>query len=137
MYDKERIIPIMDFMEKNFKEIEGLKVMDLKDLDDIKFNAASMILFNLINKAIDLSEEITRARNMGFPGEYKDFFSMLGHAKIIDEKTELKMQDFVRLRNRIAHRYDTISKRDIFDVLKNVSTIKDFLKVIEKEVFRK
>lgn len=51
-------------MEKYFEDMEKLGIRKIEDLDDIKnFYSVSMLLFAILNKAIDLGEEIVLSNN--------------------------------------------------------------------------
>ena len=121
-------------METYIKELEEMKIRKLEDLETIKFRAASMDVFEIINKTIDLADEIVSMRKMGFPSEYKELFTMLRHAKIIDEKMEEKLKDLVILRNKISHRYNVLTKQDIFSALKKIKIVEKFIEIVKKFV---
>ncbi len=64
MYDLEKITIIIADMEKYFEDMEKLGIRKIEDLDDIKnFYSVSMLLFAILNKAIDLGEEIVLSNN--------------------------------------------------------------------------
>ena len=132
MLDKVRISVIIEDINKYFKEIQEMKIRDIKDLNTIKFRAVSMDIFSIINKTIDLAEEVASKTSFGFPSEYRELFTILKQAKIIDEKIEEKMKDLIILRNKIAHRYGVITKEDILKALKKINIIKDFIKKIKE-----
>jgi len=134
MSDKIRVSIIIENMETYIKELEEMKIRKLEDLETIKFRAASMDVFEIINKTIDLADEIVSMRKMGFPSEYKELFTMLRHAKIIDEKMEEKLKDLVILRNKISHRYNVLTKQDIFSALKKIKIVEKFIEIVKKFV---
>ena len=65
-----------------------------------------------------MGDEIIDSKKFGFPSEIKDIFILLGENKVINKKTEEKLKDLIRLRNKIAHRYGSINKGDILNPLK-------------------
>jgi uncharacterized protein YutE (UPF0331/DUF86 family) len=134
MYDLGRINLIIEDIEKYIKKLNNLKLKNEADIDDLKFYASSMMIFDLLNRTIDLAEEVTRSKGLGTPIEYKDFFEMLGNVNIISKKSSKIMADMTRLRNKFAHRYGEIKKLDILNFLRNIPEIKSFVKEIEKEV---
>lgn len=134
MYDKERINVIIEDMRGYLEELRNMDIKRIEDIDNIKFRAASMVIFSVINKTIDLADEIVRAGNMGFPSEYKELFTSVRRAKIIDEKMENKLKDLVILRNKISHRYNILKKEDIFKALKEINVVKDFIEKLKEVV---
>ena len=88
---------------------------------------------------IDLGDEIVDSKKFGFPSEIKDIFILLSENKVINKKTEEKLKDLVRLRNKIAHRYGSINKEDIFKAIEDikifemfVSEIVEYMKKVKK-----
>jgi len=80
MYDVERIGKIISDIERYFRdlELEGLNIKKVEDLEDRKdFYAISMVLFSILNRAIDLGDEIVMANNLGMPSTYKEIFRLL------------------------------------------------------------
>jgi len=44
-----------------------------------------MVLFTILNRAIDLGEEIVLSKNLGMPSTYKDIFRLLLKNKTIEK----------------------------------------------------
>jgi len=132
MYDKERIVVIIEEIESYFEELKSMDIKKLQDMDTIKFRAVSMDIFSIINKTIDLADEVSRAKNLGFPSEYKEIFTGLRMAKVIDEIMESKLKDLIILRNKISHRYSILKKEDIFKALKEVEIVKEFIEAVKR-----
>jgi uncharacterized protein YutE (UPF0331/DUF86 family) len=131
MYDLERISLIIDDVNMYIGKIEGMKLLSMKNIDDLHFDACSMNCFSLLNKLIDLSEEIVRGREMGTPFKYRDLFDILASANVIDEKMAKEIGDLIILRNRFSHRYDAIKEKELLNFIKNIGKIKNFVKCIE------
>ena len=69
MFDLERLTKIISDIYRYPDDLERMKIKDPRDLDGTKnFYAVSMILFALINRVIDLGDEIVTSRNLGVPG---------------------------------------------------------------------
>ncbi len=78
MFDLERLTKIISDIYRYLDDLERMEIKDPRDLDDIKnFYAVSMILFTLINRVIDLGDEIVTSRNLGVPGTYREIFNLL------------------------------------------------------------
>ena len=78
MFDLERLTKIISDIHRYLDDLERIEIKDPRDLDDIKnFYAVSMILFTLINRVIDLGDEIVTSRNLGVPGTYREIFNLL------------------------------------------------------------
>ncbi|MEK6914591.1 MAG: HepT-like ribonuclease domain-containing protein [Nanoarchaeota archaeon] len=127
MYDKERISIIIEDIKKYSQKLRERNIKKLSDLDDLNFYACSMIIFSILNKTIDLGDEIIDSKKFGFPSEIKDIFILLGENKVINKKTEEKLKDLIRLRNKIAHRYGSINKEDIFKAIEDIKIVEMFV----------
>jgi uncharacterized protein YutE (UPF0331/DUF86 family) len=91
-----------------------------------------MILFSILNRAIDLGDEIVKAKKLGYPLEIKEIFSLLADKEIIDKKLEEKMKDFVILRNKFSHRYGAINREDVFRLIHEMVFVNEFVgKIIQ------
>lgn len=135
MYDLNRIDSIASDILVYLKKIEALKIKSEKDLDDDRnFYSSSMLIFNSINRAIDLAEQIVKDLSLGTAIEYRDLFNLLELKKIISQKSSNKILDLIIMRNKISHRYGNITKKDIFNAIKEINNLREFIKEIEKEV---
>jgi len=135
MYDLERIELIISDIEKYLEKIKSMNIKFEKDLkDDLKFYASSMLIFSTLNRLLDLCEEIVKTKKLGTPLEYKDYFEMLERAKIISEKRRKNMEWLIIIRNRLSHRYGKVNEKDIFDWIKDLKEVEDFVKDIQEEV---
>ena len=93
-------------------------------------------MFSIINRAIDLGEEIVSYKKLGFPGRYREIFYLLEKNRIINEKSYNELSDLVYFRNLAAHEYHTFTENDVFNALKKISTVNNFI-VIVKNVCNK
>ena len=76
------------------------KIQDVCDLSDSRnFYAASMILFALLNRVLDLGSEVIIARGSGIPTTYREIFSLLEQEGIITHTLAQSMKHFVTCRN--------------------------------------
>jgi len=74
-YDLDRMGIIMADIERYLRDFRELKIERVGDLQDKKtFYAASMILFSLLNRVIDLGNEVVMAKSLGIPATYREIF---------------------------------------------------------------
>jgi len=130
MYDKERMSIIIEDIEKYLQKLKEMDIKKASQLNDVNYYACSMIIFSILNRVIDLGDEIINYKKLGFPSETKEIFEILENNKIINRKTEEKMKDLIRLRNKIAHRYGSIKKEDIFKAIEEIKTVREFINEI-------
>lgn len=132
MYDIQRIGKIIGDLNRFQDDLAGLNIRTVRDLNDKKnFYSASMLLFSILNRCIDLGEEIVTAKNVGTPATYRDIFVLLGRKKIIPPAMEQKLSSLMRLRNALAHEYEDFSEKDVFEGLRLVGVVSDFIIVVK------
>lgn len=134
MYDLERLNLIIDDINMYIGKIERMDILSMKKIDDLIFDACSMNCFSLLNKVLDLSEQIVKGRDLGTPFKYRDYFDMLSSVNIINRKLGEKIGDMIILRNKFSHRYDKITEKELLNFVKDVKNIKVFVGKIEEEV---
>jgi len=138
MHDLEKISIIIEDIDMYLKKLENINILSVGDLkEDIKFYASSMVVFSILNRTIDLGDEIVKNEKLGYPTEIKEIFVLLSNKKIISKETEIKLRDLVISRNKLAHRYGAIKTKDVFDLIKNMKYVKKFIEEILKYVNRK
>lgn len=137
MYDRERIGKIFSDIERYFADLESLNVKTMKDLGNKKnFYSVSMILFSIINRTLDLGEEVLAANNLGTPSTYKDIFYLLSKGRIINNHMRKDLSNLASYRNLFSHEYYNFTEKDVFSALKNIHTVKDFVKRIKSRIKR-
>jgi len=128
MYDRERIVKIVSDLEKYFRDLEELNIEVIADIEAKRnFYALSMVLFSILNRTIDLGNEIVMANNFGMPSTYKDIFRLLAKNGIIERELEKKMSNLVFYRNLLSHEYYALTEVDVFDIFERINVVKQFL----------
>ncbi|KUK98553.1 MAG: hypothetical protein XE10_2023 [Methanoculleus marisnigri] len=134
-YDIERIGSICSDIRRYLVDLEQLNIGYAGDLSDKRnFYAVSMILFSLLNRVLDLGNEVTIAHNLGIPKSYRDIFILLWKNGFIDEKCAKEMGRLVTYRNLLSHEYQGITPEKVFELTKKVNTIKKFARFMQEKV---
>ncbi|PHP45142.1 hypothetical protein B6V01_005485 [Methanosarcinales archaeon ex4572_44] len=137
MYDVERIGKIINDIGRYFRDLEELNVTRVEDLEDRKnFYAISMVLFSILNRSIDLGDEIVMANNLGMPSTYKEIFKLLTKNKFISKDMGEELSNLVFYRNLLSHEYHDLTEEDVFETFKKISIIKKFVERI-KDILKK
>jgi len=127
MYDKERLGKIFSDIERYMADLRGMNVKSAKDLEDKRnFYSVSMLLFSMINRAIDLGEEMVSANNLGTPSTYKDVFHMLMKGGIISKRLKEDLSELAFYRNLFSHDYYNFTEKEVFDALSKIGAVNDF-----------
>lgn len=130
MLNKERLNFIVEDINIYFEKLRKIAPAKENLNNDEKFLSTSMAIFQILNRMIDLADEIVKIEKIGYPLQIKDLFTFLEEKKIIDKKLERKLKDLVISRNKFSHRYGKINKEEILLILKELDSVNDFIKVI-------
>ncbi|MDI6737776.1 MAG: DUF86 domain-containing protein [Nanoarchaeota archaeon] len=136
MYDIERITKIIADIERYFKDMEKLNVKSA-DMSSEQFYSLSMLLFALLNRAIDLGNELIKANDLGLPISYKEIFIILGKNKLISRELEVGLVSLSGLRNVLSHQYYDVTKERIFGAYKKIDAVMEFSKAVKKLMLKK
>lgn len=142
MYDLERLGKIISDIEKYLKDLKELDINKVEDLSNKKnLYSVSMVLFSIINRAIDMADEIVMSNNLGMPSTYKEIFNLLAKNGYIDNTLRDKMSNLVFYRNLVSHEYYDMTEKDIFNVMERIATVREFVdavkNIIKKEMAKK
>jgi len=135
MYDLQKIQKIISDINRYFKELREIGVSSIKDLKISKnFLSASMLIFSIVNRTIDLGNEILTSNNLGTPLTYRDIFNLLYKNKFITKKMLDEISYLIHIRNLIAHEYYRFKESDIFKALKKLPIVLKFIESIKRKI---
>ncbi len=131
--NKERIVIMIRDIERFFTDLDKFQIKSESDLYPFdKFYGVSMVLFSIVNRAIDLGEEIVTYKKLGFPNKYREIFELLHKNKIISERLSLDFSDLIHFRNLAAHEYQTLKEKEVYIAFQRMKAVNDFIAVIKK-----
>jgi len=134
-YDIERMGLIFSDIRRYFEDLESLSILHVQDLDDKRnFYAASMILFSLINRILDLGSEMVIANNLGVPSTYREIFILLQKDGTVNADLAREMGRLVTYRNLLSHEYQGITSEQVFELLGKVELIKKFVLLLQNKI---
>lgn len=138
MYNLERITIIISDIEKYIEKLKKYSITELSALSDDKiFHASSMIVFTILNRTIDLGNEILVSENVGAPQSNIDTMFLLAKAGIMNEKEAGELNKLIEKRNDFAHFYGSINEKKLFDLIKNIDVAKKFIEKLKKRILKK
>lgn len=134
----EKIAKAIADIENWFKELEKLCIKNVEDLNDPRnFHTTSMLVFSIINRTIDIGEEVVAKERLGFPSSYREVFEILEKNSIINEKLKENLSRLVFYRNLFAHEYFSFSKKEVSDALQEVKEVETFVLRVKKFLKKK
>ena|SRR3989344_1860612 len=135
MYDKERITKIIADIEKFQRELGEMKIVSKEDLQKVeKKHAVAMVSFAILNRVIDLGQEILIAEKRGMPSRYADISLELAKAGVMNKNEAEEINKLIELRNIIAHTYFELGEKEIWRLVQGKSTITKYIEQIKKRV---
>jgi uncharacterized protein YutE (UPF0331/DUF86 family) len=135
-YDREQVSKIISDIERYTKDLQDLGIAGREELEDRRtLYALSMLLFTIINRALDLADEVILTNRLGMPQSYREIFDILRRRGFIDRKLADEMARIVFYRNMIAHQYDDLTDDDLYSLFERLDTILKFVERM-KEIIR-
>ena|SRR3989338_2271250 len=132
MYDVEKLSKMISDIEKYFAELNKFGLNESNIQNSEKFYASSMAIFGILNRMIDVAEEIILKNQLGIPQRYEEYFEVLAKNASIDRKLAEELKKLTKDRNIFAHAYYDLAKKDILNILKRVSNVKNFVEKVKK-----
>lgn len=139
--DKDEIITNMNSIQLNINFIENENITISKQLEgeeNLKeYMAISLGLFNIINKMIELGEELIDSLDKNIcPKTYKEIPQILYNEKIISQEQLKIYKELISYRNEIAHEYDEITPPEIFWCIQRLDFVKQFMKIVKEKLLK-
>jgi uncharacterized protein YutE (UPF0331/DUF86 family) len=135
-YDREQVSKIVSDIERYTTDLRELGITSREDLEDRRtLYALSMLLFTIINRALDLADEVIITNRLGMPQSYKEIFDILRRRRFIDRELAEEMAALVFYRNMIAHQYDDLTDDDLWSLFQRLDTTLLFVERM-KEIIR-
>jgi uncharacterized protein YutE (UPF0331/DUF86 family) len=135
-YDREQVSKIISDIERYTKDLQELDILARDDLEDRRtLYALSMLLFTIINRALDLADEVIITNRLGMPQSYREIFDILRRRRFIDRDLAGEMAAIVFYRNMIAHQYDDLTDDDLYSLFQRLDVILKFVERM-KEIIR-
>jgi uncharacterized protein YutE (UPF0331/DUF86 family) len=135
-YDREQVTKIIADIERYTKDLGELGISGRDDLEDRRnLYALSMLLFSIINRSLDLADEVILTNQLGMPQSYREIFDILRRRRFIERDLAEEMAALVFYRNMIAHQYDDLTDDDLYSLFQRLGTISRFVERM-KEIIR-
>lgn len=137
MYNIVRITDNIKQINKCFEEIAEIGLTSDNSENIEKVYSSSLLIFNILNKMIDLAGEIITKREFGMPSSYQQYFSILSQKGIIKKELAKELEQLTKDRNIIAHNYEELTPSRVINMKKRIYYVRDFIEAIKKEVSKK
>jgi len=120
-FESKIIVRKIKFIEKDLKSLAGVRKLSLKNyLAHREYQAATeRYLERIIMRMIDINYHILTEIESEIPDDYYQSFIELGKHKHLPQKLAESLADSAGLRNRLAHEYDELDQKKIYEAAKN------------------
>jgi len=135
--DKNIIIRKITLINKDLKSLKKLSQLSLKTyLSKSEYEAMTeRYLERIIGRMIDINYHILLEAEKENPIDYYSSFIELGKKKYLPLKLSITMADSAELRNRLAHEYDEIDEKKVFEAMNScLRDVPKYLKNIVKSL---
>lgn len=137
MYNLERISKIIADVEMYFKDLREMKITGISSIKKERFYSLSMVLFAIINRVIDLGDEIVKANKFGAPASYKEIFQLLEKRGVISNDLQKKMGYLASKRNVLAHEYFNVTTESVYEIFLGINSVNTFVDAVKKFIKKK
>jgi len=129
--DKELISRKITLINNDLKSLRALNKLSLKTyLSKAEYEAmAERYLERVIGRMIDINYHILSEKENEIPTDFYNSFIGLGRKKYLPLKLSEVMANSAGLRNRLAHEYDEIDAKKVFEAI--ASCLKDVPKYLK------
>ena len=135
MYDVNRIGRIISDIKKYQNELNSYGIKKVSDLKEgIKYHASAMLIFAILNRVLDLGNEILANESVGAPNTYLDIMPLLSKAGYINKEEADELNKIIEKRNVMAHFYYEINEKDLFKVINKLYLIDGFIQIVKKRI---
>lgn len=136
MYNIDRINAMIEDIKKFFTDLDlvGLNENNIDNLE--KLHSTSMLIFGIMNRSIDLAQEIIVKNEIGMPQKYSESFSILGDIGIIDKKLTVDIGKLIEKRGLFEHHYYDVNKKEVIKLSKDINIVKKFVESVKKLIER-
>jgi len=141
MYDIEKINRIIDDINRFFIDLERIKLDKENIKDSTNLHGSSMLIFGIINRTIDLAEEILVKNDLPMPSAYHECFPALGKAGLLDKSLSYELEILAKDRKLFAHHYYATKQKEVLRLSKDIYAVKRFIEsvknIVKKEMGKK
>jgi len=131
---KEIMLERLKLLEENIAGLlEFRRKTSLEDIlhDKSREWALRYGLIETIQIVIDISCHLVSKYNLGNPSTYAECIELLEKYAYIDKTISMKLLGVVGLRNILIHEYVAVDNTKLYDLLKNIDDIRNFIHKIK------
>ena len=131
--DINQVYKNIQIIEKYLKHLNTFSFTSLEEFES-QFNdylAISMSLFTILNACIEIGESIIDIKKLEFPQSYRYIFTILQNNSILSKEVAQKLSICMKERNMIAHQYDEVDTKAIYNLYKDREIFNSFLEEIK------
>ncbi|MBS3139947.1 DUF86 domain-containing protein [Candidatus Woesearchaeota archaeon] len=133
--DKKLIFRKINLIIRDLEKVRSISMLSWQEYKKkSEYEAlAERYLERIIGRMIDINFHLIIESGHAPPEDYFSSFRMLGELRIISHDLAKRFARLAGLRNRLAHEYDAIDEKKIYNELKNVSKeLPVYLTAVEK-----
>lgn len=105
--------------------------------DYLKYHTAERLFQLIVDTIVDVNIHLIKEDNLAVPDDFQSTFYTLADNDILPRDFAEQIAPVVGLRNRVVHRYETLSRRTFIELLqKNYPDFERYIAVIKEYIVR-
>lgn len=124
LIDTQLILKKVKFIEKDLSRLKKYEDLTFDEYmaDDLIRYSIERMLEKITGRIIDINYHILKTEYEILPEDYYNSYLEMGKNKVVDEKLANEMASAVGLRNALAHEYDELNDKKVFESI-NISLV--------------
>ncbi len=133
MVNRLKVNTILKKLESYYLKLKEFMPITEEKLKDFKEEyAVAFLVEQIVNECINLGNHIISERDFELPSSYKDIFKILAKEGVIQKEIVDDLVELVDIRNKIAHVYGYVTKKDLIMACEKIKVVEKFVKGIIK-----
>lgn len=127
----QQVIEYLDELRPIAERLSAEEVLK----DYLKYHTAERIFQLIVDTIVDVNIHLIKEGNFAVPDDFQSTFSTLADNDILPRDFAEQIAPVVGLRNRVVHRYETLSRRTFIELLqKNYPDFERYLAIIKEYI---
>lgn len=131
---EKKLQQILEYLEELRPIAKDMLINEVLE-DNYKYHTAERLFQLIVDTIVDINVHLIRGGNLAVPDDFQSTFFTLTENNILPRDFAEQIAPVVGLRNRIVHRYETLSRRTFIELLqKNYPDFENYTVIIKEYV---
>lgn len=131
---EKKLQQVIEYLDELRPLAEHISVEEILK-DPFKYHTAERIFQLIVDTIVDVNIHLIKEGNFAVPDDFQSTFATLADNDILPRDFAEQIAPVVGLRNRVVHRYETLSRNTFVELLKkNYPDFERYLTAIKKYI---